>query len=266
VKSVAKHQLSFTPESLQASISCGEDSTTQFKASITKSKDLAKEMVAFANSEGGIIIVGVSDDGTIAGLSSVESQELGQLIGNVANENIRHRNPILNSICKHILPYSGYGSGIKRMVSLHPAVEFINDMQQKEFRVIIPLLKPESTTVPSQPLGAQSEEKKAQLIALGAQSEEKKAQSMVQEALSEKKRAQSMPLLYHLKNEALSAYDLAQKMGKESKSGSFKRSLKEYLAEEYIEYTLPNKPKSRLQQYRLTEKGIGFLTTNNTEE
>jgi predicted HTH transcriptional regulator len=49
-----------------------------------------------------------------------------------------HRNPILNSICKSILPYSGYGSGIKRVLNINPNVEFINDVEKEEFKCIIP--------------------------------------------------------------------------------------------------------------------------------
>jgi predicted HTH transcriptional regulator len=49
-----------------------------------------------------------------------------------------HRNPILNSICKTVLPYSGYGSGIKRVLSVNPNIEFENDVDKEEFRCIIP--------------------------------------------------------------------------------------------------------------------------------
>jgi len=70
-------------------ISTGEDSYTQFKRELVKAKELAKEMVAFANSEGGIIIFGVDDNGEIIGLSSEEIEALGQLVGNTANENVR---------------------------------------------------------------------------------------------------------------------------------------------------------------------------------
>jgi len=48
-----------------------------------------------------------------------------------------HRNPILNSICKTVLPYSGYGSGIKRVLSINPDVKFINDTDKEEFKCII---------------------------------------------------------------------------------------------------------------------------------
>ncbi|MDQ7046100.1 MAG: putative DNA binding domain-containing protein [Sulfurovum sp.] len=70
-------------------ISKGEDSYTQFKVQAVSSKDLAKEFVAFANAEGGILIFGVADDGEIKGLSLDEIESLGQLIGNVADNNVK---------------------------------------------------------------------------------------------------------------------------------------------------------------------------------
>jgi len=70
-------------------ISNGEDSYTQFKEKGINSRELAKEFVAFSNSEGGIIIFGVSDDGMVKGLEDYSIDVIGQLIGNVANENVK---------------------------------------------------------------------------------------------------------------------------------------------------------------------------------
>ncbi len=71
-------------------ISNGEDSYTQFKVQAVSSKDLAKEFVAFANAEGGIIVFGVLDKtNEILGLSEIEIEKIGQLIGNAANENTK---------------------------------------------------------------------------------------------------------------------------------------------------------------------------------
>jgi ATP-dependent DNA helicase RecG len=50
-------------------IARGEDSFTQFKLSIDTSK-LSEEMVAFANSQGGVILVGIDDDGKIKGVEN----------------------------------------------------------------------------------------------------------------------------------------------------------------------------------------------------
>ncbi|MCK5807562.1 putative DNA binding domain-containing protein [bacterium] len=70
-------------------ISNGEDSYTQFKEQIIHSKELAKEFVAFSNAEGGIIIFGVSDDGDIKGLNITDVEKIGQLVGNVGQENVK---------------------------------------------------------------------------------------------------------------------------------------------------------------------------------
>lgn len=69
-------------------INNGEDSFTQFKREAISAKDLAKEFVAFLNAAGGVIVFGVEDNGRIQGLSTAQIEELGQLIGNTANENV----------------------------------------------------------------------------------------------------------------------------------------------------------------------------------
>jgi len=54
------------------------------------------------------------------------------------------RNPIIASVCKNVLPYAGYGSGIKRVVALDPTVEFINDVDKEQFKCIIYRQKPKN--------------------------------------------------------------------------------------------------------------------------
>lgn len=75
--------------------------------------------------------------------SRVEIVSPGKLPNSLTVEKIKsglsvHRNPILNSVCKSVLPYSGYGSGIKRVLRLNPAVTFHNDLDKEEFRCVIP--------------------------------------------------------------------------------------------------------------------------------
>jgi len=70
-------------------ISNGEDSYTQFKQEIISSKDLAKEFVAFSNASGGILIFGVDDNENILGIEKQEIEKLGQLVGNVGQENVK---------------------------------------------------------------------------------------------------------------------------------------------------------------------------------
>ena len=70
-------------------ITQGEDSKHQFKANVKRSDSLAQEMVAFSNSLGGMILIGVNDDGSLAGLTSDDIGRLNQLVSNAATEHMR---------------------------------------------------------------------------------------------------------------------------------------------------------------------------------
>ena len=58
----------------------------------------------------------------------------------------------------------------------------------------------------------------------------------------------------------LSKSDLSKRLGQKSVSGQLNKVIRKLLADESIEYTIPEKPASRLQQYRITEKGKLRLT------
>jgi ATP-dependent DNA helicase RecG len=51
----------------------GEDSKTQFKVKIDSVNGLTAEIGAFANTEGGRIIIGVSDNGEIVGIDDINT-------------------------------------------------------------------------------------------------------------------------------------------------------------------------------------------------
>lgn len=70
-------------------ISTGETSKVQFKENITSPDSLAAEIVAMANSLGGIILVGIKDKtGEIIGLDSHQLNNIGTLASNVATNNV----------------------------------------------------------------------------------------------------------------------------------------------------------------------------------
>ncbi len=66
----------------------GEDSFHQFKEAFTSIDQLAVEISAFANTDGGMIVVGVSDSGNMAGLSKADVQRLNQWISNAVTNKI----------------------------------------------------------------------------------------------------------------------------------------------------------------------------------
>jgi ATP-dependent DNA helicase RecG len=74
---------------LLAGIALGEDSARQFKANVKNSDSLASEMAAFANSEGGTILIGVADNGAVPGLSREDVVRINQLISNAASQHVR---------------------------------------------------------------------------------------------------------------------------------------------------------------------------------
>lgn len=74
---------------LKAVIFRGEDSCHQFKEDIRNGDSLAAEMVAFSNSRGGHIFIGVSNKGNLIGLSSKDVDRINQLISNSASQHVR---------------------------------------------------------------------------------------------------------------------------------------------------------------------------------
>ena len=59
---------------LKALISEGENFKIEFKRQFSGIEKIAKEMIAFANTKGGMILFGVDDDGTIYGVESEKSE------------------------------------------------------------------------------------------------------------------------------------------------------------------------------------------------
>ncbi len=66
----------------------GEDSKTQFKERFDSIDSLAAEICAFSNSNGGNILVGVSDEGDILGLSIEDIKKLNQWVSNACSQKI----------------------------------------------------------------------------------------------------------------------------------------------------------------------------------
>jgi Predicted transcriptional regulator containing an HTH domain and an uncharacterized domain shared with the mammalian protein Schlafen len=52
----------------------GESFTIEFKRQFSSAEKIAKELIAFANTKGGMILFGVDDDGTIVGVESEKSE------------------------------------------------------------------------------------------------------------------------------------------------------------------------------------------------
>ena len=63
----------------------------------------------------------------------------------------------------------------------------------------------------------------------------------------------------------LSTKELSIKLGQKSISGHLKKVIAKLLEDKLIEWTIPDKPKSSRQKYRLTQKGRLFYKLVNKE-
>lgn len=74
------------PGELQDLIRRGEDSYTEFKRGTIHPDDLAASIVAFANSGGGVLVLGVEDDRRVVGVADADATM--RLVDNVSYQNV----------------------------------------------------------------------------------------------------------------------------------------------------------------------------------
>lgn len=77
----------------------GEDSHTQFKQTVTNPESVAGDLVAFSNSKGGRIVIGVNDQGTVVGLTMDDIRRINQLVSNTATNLVR---PSINPTTENV--------------------------------------------------------------------------------------------------------------------------------------------------------------------
>jgi len=65
--------------------------------------------------------------------------------------------------------------------------------------------------------------------------------------------------LYLTQTTDASISDISEHLGQKRVSGQLKVILKDLMTKAFIEYTMPDKPQSRLQRYRLTAKGTAWI-------
>lgn len=85
-------------------IAGGEQSTRQFKVDVTTPVKLAQEFVAFSNSQGGRMFIGVGDDGVIVGLAEEDVRRINQMVSNVASQGVI---PAINPTTENVVTDRG---------------------------------------------------------------------------------------------------------------------------------------------------------------
>ena len=76
--------------------------------------------------------------------------------------------------------------------------------------------------------------------------------------------AQSDKVLAALSEKPLAMAELVSRLGLATKTGAFKRAVKALLVNELIAYTVPDKPQSPFQKYRLTAAGKRLISRDQT--
>ncbi|MBI5365697.1 MAG: putative DNA binding domain-containing protein [Planctomycetes bacterium] len=89
-----------TPQELEERVRLGEDARTEFKVESAHPDALAVVMVSFANSEGGVLLLGVADDRALKGVADPDAQCLR--IDEIRRNNVEP--PLSNvTVEKHLL-------------------------------------------------------------------------------------------------------------------------------------------------------------------
>ena len=189
----------------------------------------------------------------------------GHLPDNLTVEKIRAgnsniRNPILVShVAKGILPYRGFASGIQRAMEAWPKIEFADDREGCLFRATIlrtaPEIQPGLEETAGEGAGKVTPESKSRL--------ESRLESRLKSRLESALAARIVSIL---SNAEQGKANLAFNLGHKTVSGALHRQIRRLLGLGFVEMTIPKKPKSRLQKYRLTEAGHTLLAEAGSEE
>jgi hypothetical protein len=139
----------------------------------------------------------------------------------------------------HILPYRGLGSGISRALHEWPDIDLIDDAGANQFKVVIPRPKPHVQVI--DPSGVGSVE----------------SHPLTGEVTGEVGR-----LLVVLQGE-MKRTDLQTALGLRHEEHFREAYLRPALESALIEMTQPDKPRSRLQRYRLTPRGRALQSALN---
>ncbi len=73
---------------LREKIYLGEDSTIEFKRELPERKELSDEMAAFANDRGGVILIGVEDNGGIVGIDRESLDRVEKTVVEICQDSI----------------------------------------------------------------------------------------------------------------------------------------------------------------------------------
>ena len=137
-------------QELEYLVSKGEDQLLEFKLKASFPEKIVREMVAFANSDGGQLFIGVDDDGRISGLKFAEEDKfvIEKAIQNHIKPGIKYQSEFIPvSKKRSVLHYRVFGNGKKPIYFLNDqkkrgkAYVRVNDKSVQASREIVEILK-----------------------------------------------------------------------------------------------------------------------------
>lgn len=156
------------------------------------------------------------------------------------------RNPAIVAAMRRIILCEQAGTGFRMMLNQwkklgHPEPKYTNDRSWKAFEFFLPGLEADKDGTSSlmQAMFAKEETVERPGVESGVGSE------------------MAQKILRLLEKEELGKKELAQKIGKNKPSRYLNDLVRRLLDKGLIEYTIPEKPQSRLQKYCLAKKGHG---------
>ncbi len=175
----------------------------------------------------------------------VEIISPGHLPDSLNTETIRQgtssrRNPTLTDHAVNILPYRGIGTGIPRALHDWPATELVDDPAGNQFKAVLRRPAPAAGTAGATPEVAPEVTPQVTPEVTG------EVRRLLAVMAGEMKRA-----------------EIQQAMGLKDEKHFRTTYLQPALQAGLIEMTVPDKPNSRLQRYRLTARGAAIVNQQN---
>ena len=157
----------------------------------------------------------------------------------------KRRNPILSEHAAHLLPYRGLGSGIHRARQAWPQIELQDHRSGNEFCAVVARPKPATPVIA--PAG------------IGTEGGNPPVTPEVTDPVSDLVADPVVRLLRVLVDGALPPSEIQHRLGLKHRPTFRANYLHPALTAGWVEMTLPDKPTSRLQRYRLTEAGHALV-------
>lgn len=217
-----------------------EGKALEFKRDLSSPRHVLKTLVAFANSAGGRLVVGLDDDRI-----DIESPGLllpGMTIEDMKSGISRIRNPVIARVFRELGLAEQWGSGIKRIFEAAAKHSLPEPLIEEIATRVRPRIWLAQRHVAGQP---------------PASADDTSTLQRLESKLAAK-------LLMHLSRQPMGKADLARALGHATVSGELHKQVRRLLDSGHIEMTIPEKSQSRLQKHQLTERGRQALTQART--